>query len=134
MIEQYVMNAQLDIFTARQLRFIIDLHSEGNEQKPIGTIDLFDFDPTHSRAGVGILITKEEQGKGYASEALDLLIEYAFSTLQLHQLYCQVTSSNLISLNLFTKHGFEIIGLKKEWLRINNDWMDVYFLQLINKN
>jgi diamine N-acetyltransferase len=132
-IEQYVLNAQLDIYSARQLRFIIDLISNGDQPKSIGTIDLFDFDPMNSRAGLGILIVHEERGKGYASEALGLLIEYAFNTLQLHQIYCHITASNIASLNLFTKHGFEIIGLKKEWLHINNTWMDVYFLQLINK-
>ncbi len=133
-IEQYVMNAQLDIYSARQLRFMIDTAVHEEKSATIGTIDLYDFEPAHRRAGVGVLISKEERGKGYASEALDLLIDYAFNTLNLHQLYCHISSSNIVSLNLFANHRFEIIGLKKEWLLIDNKWVDEYILQRINPN
>ncbi len=131
-IEQYVMNAQLDIYITRQLRFMIDKTDPSGKVSTVGTIDLYDFEPAHRRAGVGVLIIREERGKGYASEALELLIDYAFNTLNLHQLYSHISSSNIVSLNLFAKHQFEIIGLKKEWLMIDNKWMDEYILQRIN--
>ncbi len=131
-IEQYVMNAQLDIYSTRQLRFMIEISGRTDEKSIIGTIDLYDFEPAHRRAGVGVLIINKERGKGYASEALELLIDYAFNTLNLHQLFCHITASNIISLNLFAKHHFEIIGLKKEWLLIDQKWEDEYILQRIN--
>ena len=55
----------------------------------IGTIDLFDYEPMHARAGLGIWIVQESNRRqGYAKEALRLIIEYAFFKLQLNQLYC----------------------------------------------
>ena len=126
------MNAQLDIFSTRQLRFMIDKVQPADQLNTIGTIDLYDFEPAHRRAGVGVLIISEERGKGYASEALELLIDYAFNTLNLHQLFSHISSSNIVSLNLFAKHKFEMAGLKKEWLLIDNQWVDEYILQRIN--
>ncbi len=130
-IEQYVMNSHQDIYTSKQLRLMIDLINPIAKNKTIGCIDLFDFDPKNKRAGIGILITKEQRAKGYASEALYLLIKYSFETLRLHQLYCNISVNNEVSLKLFQKFGFKIIGIKKEWLNINDKWVDEYMLQLI---
>ena len=130
-LEEYILNAQQDIYTAKQLRLMIILISTG---KAVGCIDLFDYDPQHLRAGVGILIDDNHRQKGYASEALSVLIEYAFTILHLHQLYCNVTPDNETSLQLFQKQNFKIIGLKKEWLRVKNSWVDEYMLQLLNED
>src|SRR3954469_9733252 len=83
-LEQFLVNAHEDIYTNKQLRLII---SENDKEDAVGAIDLFDFDPYHLRAGVGILIADEHRNKGYALEALQLLQEYAFKTLLLQQLY-----------------------------------------------
>ncbi|MCB0805499.1 MAG: GNAT family N-acetyltransferase [Bacteroidales bacterium] len=127
-IEQYVLNAGQDIFAAKQLRLMIVI-----SDKAIGSIDLFDFEPAHKRAGVGIMVVKNERNKGYASEALHVLVEYCFNVLHLHQLFCNISADNQASISLFSKEGFEIIGLKKEWLLIRNKWVDEYILQLINR-
>ncbi len=132
-IEQYVLNNAGDIFATRQLRLMIDLISESPERS-IGCVDLFDFDPSNMRAGIGIMIVEEERKKGYASEALDLMIEYAFNFLRLHQIYSNVIAENTASLELFRKKAFMVVGIKKEWLRSANAWSDEYLLQLINKN
>jgi len=130
-IEEYVMNTRKDIYAARQLRLMIDLHNSVPEIQPIGSIDLFDFDPLHLRAGVGILIREDYREKGYAGEALDLLKKYVFTTLHLHQLYCNIASDNEQSIRLFIKHGFEKCGIKKEWLRHENCWTDEWMFQCI---
>ncbi|MBC8489914.1 MAG: GNAT family N-acetyltransferase [Bacteroidetes bacterium] len=131
-LEQYVISSQQDIFTTKQLRLMIDKIDKGNQKVTIGSIDLFDFDPANKRAGIGILIVKEERRKGYAAEALELLLEYCFKILHLHQVYCNITINNTASLNLFKKHNFKIIGKKNEWLHIKDKWMDEYVLQLIH--
>ncbi|NBC82043.1 MAG: GNAT family N-acetyltransferase [Bacteroidetes bacterium] len=131
-ITQYVQNAHLDIYQTRQLRLMIDLHSE-EKTETIGAIDLFDFDPFHNRAGVGILIkNSDHRNKGFASEALSLFINYAFHTLQLHQLYCNIDETNDASMRLFEKHNFERIGKKRDWIKTNNGYIDEYIYQLIN--
>jgi diamine N-acetyltransferase len=129
-LEQYILNSHQDIFTTKQLRLMIELSVN---HQTIGAVDLFDFDPGHKRVGIGIMINKDNRGKGYSREALDLVINYCFNTLMVHQLFCNISSENEISMKLFTSTGFDIIGNKKDWLHINNQWKDEYLLQLINK-
>jgi diamine N-acetyltransferase len=128
-LEEYILNAHQDIYTAKQLRLMIAVNETG---ETAGCIDLFDFDPTNLRAGIGILICDEHRNKGYASEALEMLIDYAFNTLHLHQLYSSITYDNKASLKLFEKHNFALIGRKKDWVRHKDKWIDEYLLQLIN--
>ena len=131
-LKKYINNSYKDIFEAKQLRLMIDLKTENTIFKTIGTIDLFDYDSYHYRAGVGILIAeKNDRHQGFANEALKVLINYAFNTLYLHQLYCNITKDNASSLKLFTNLGFNIVGEKKDWLKTNDGWLGEYFLQLI---
>ncbi len=129
-LEQYIASAHQDIYSVKQLRLVICK----DKNEPVGCIDLFDFEPNHQRAGVGVLIAdKNERGKGYASEALKLLIDYCFSTLNLHQLYCNIATDNEASVLLFQKHGFQITGIKKQWVRDGEKFKDELLLQLIKK-
>ncbi|MFA7105384.1 MAG: GNAT family N-acetyltransferase, partial [Dysgonamonadaceae bacterium] len=77
-IKQYINRSGENIFQTHQQRFIVELKSS---KQSIGTIDLYDFDPFHKRAGVGILVDKKFQGKGLGSQILTLLEEYAFGFL-----------------------------------------------------
>lgn len=130
-LEQYILSSHQDIYTNKQLRLMIDFNA-GGVIETIGSIDLFDFEPMHKRAGVGILLDAKYRSKGFASKALDKLIDYCFNTLSLKQLYCNISADNEVSINLFKKHKFQEIGLKKDWLFINNKWVDEYIFQLIN--
>ena len=126
-LEQYLASAHQDIYTVKQQRFMI-CHLSDN--KPLGTIELFDFDPNHQRAGIGILIAeKSERKKGYASEAVDIMIQYGFEVLNLRQLYCNITTDNEPSISLFQKHKFEISGNKKQWIRDGKQFKDELILQ-----
>ena len=127
-LEEFISNSNLDIYTTKQLRLMIEIISS---KKAIGCIDLFDFDPFNNRAGIGILICNQERNKGYATEALELLIHYCFNTLLLKQVYCNIICDNTKSLSLFKKFNFEIIGIKKKWIRKRDFWIDEYMLQLI---
>lgn len=133
-IEEYIMNARQDIYAARQLRLMIALKKNLPHTAPIGAIDLFDFDPLHLRAGVGILIQEEYRGKGYAREALVMLIRYAFNMLRLHQLYCNIAESNVASRALFESMGFVSCGVKKAWLNEGGTWQNEWMFQLISSD
>jgi len=128
-LEQYIFSQEKDPFKSGQIRFIIEVVSSGDI---VGSIDLFDVDAFNKRAGVAIVILERYRNKGIASEALKILIDFSFRTLELHQLYCNIESENKASLKLFTGSGFEISGLKKDWNRYEGKWVDEYFLQLIS--
>mgnify|MGYP002132319676 CR=1 FL=1 len=107
LIRQYLENAQQDIYEAKQLRFVICLQSN---QLPIGMIDLFDFDPKNNRAGIGIVIQSiNDRNKNIGSEALHLMIQYAFHNLNLHSIapknqYLE-THRNLLKLHQHTSQN-----------------------------
>ncbi len=126
-LEQYILNASNNIFEDKQLRLVI----ADKEGRQIGIIDLFDFDPHHKRAAVGIIIGKEYRYQGYGSEALSLLIVYASKVLNLQQLYCGVGVQNEHSMKLFQNKGFIVTGTRKSWRLQERKWLDEHFLQLI---
>ncbi|MFN3916771.1 MAG: GNAT family N-acetyltransferase [Flavobacteriales bacterium] len=128
-MEQYVNSAH-DLYSQREVRFMI-ICKEINET--VGAIDLFDFDPFHQRAGIGILIDKNQRKQGFAEAALTCLMNYAFTHLQLNSLYASVGENNPVSLHLFTKVGFECTGLRKAWIKTTEGYIDEHFLQLINR-
>ena len=128
-LKQYLANAQQDIYEAKQLRLVIvDAENEIN----IGLIDLFDYNAQHQRAGIGILILKKYQNKGYAFEALKLFLNYAFNKINLHQIYANIPDDNLKSITLFEKFNFNIIGTKKDWIISDSLFKNVNLYQLIN--
>lgn len=125
-IEQYILNSQRDIYESKQLRLVI----ETPDGTPVGAVDLFDFDPFHQRAGVGILIHNTgERQKGYATDALLLMCSYAKEILGLHQLFANITADNEASLRLFVKCGFELCGQKKDWVKSGQEWKDEFVFQ-----
>ena len=106
-LSDYIANATADIKAAKQYRFVIDLNST-----PIGFIDLFDH--RANSAGVGVIIAENYRNKGYAKQALHLLSDYAFTTINLFKLHCTIAKDNLESIKLFTSCGFGELESKKE--------------------
>jgi diamine N-acetyltransferase len=131
-LEQYILTTHHDLYIEKQLRLMIDLILPKGGRRTIGVIDLYDFDPVHKRAGVGIFVVPEEQRKGYAYEVLQSLIRYCFEILKLHMLHCSISTDNTPSIRLFQKAGFVQCGLKKEWRALRDGWMDEMMFQLIH--
>lgn len=130
LVRQYLENAHQDIYEAKQLRLAI---CEFDDDLTIGLIDLFEFDPKNNRAGVGILIKDtKNRNQGIGTEALQLLINYAFHHLNLNQLFANIDTENEGSLKLFTKFGFQKIGTKKQWNLVNGKYKDEVLLQLLH--
>jgi len=127
-LHQYLENAHFDLYEAKQIRLIIEEKASG---LPIGTLDLYDFEPFHSRAGIGILIDESFQRKSYAFMSMKLMIGYAFDYLKISQLYAFIPADNLPSLHLFRKLNFSESGHLKQWNKTPNGNMDVYIYQLL---
>jgi diamine N-acetyltransferase len=129
-LKQYLEHAGKDIYEAKQLRLMIQLKSN---HRPLGAIDLFDFDPHHRRAGLGILIAEpSDRRKGYAREALETMISYCFEVLHLHQLYCHIAAGNSASIKLFKEAGFQESGRKRDWIFNGEHYEDELLYQMIS--
>lgn len=129
-LRQYIEGSQCDMYADKQLRLMIVRRAD---HRTIGTIDLSDFVPLHSHAAVGIALHTDFRGEGYASDALQLLCDYAFNFLQIHQLYAHVAIENEASMKLFASCGFDQCGLLKEWLLTTEGYKDAALLQRINR-
>ena len=125
-LSTYIANAHQDIYEAKQLRLIVEYKNSS-----IGMIDLFDFNPQHKRAGIGILILEKYQNKKFAKISLDLFISYCFNTLHLHQLYANITPENKASIKLFINSNFKQVGIKKDWIYTNSGYKDEILFQLV---
>jgi diamine N-acetyltransferase len=130
-LREYIKSAPKDIYENRQLRLIIDVDDDGKVVS-VGAIDLFDYDPYHNRAAIGIFIDKAYQRAGYGSEALQVIKNYAFSYLHLKMLFCHIGADNPASVAFFKNAGFEVCGQIKEWLKGVNGYIDSLVLQCIN--
>jgi diamine N-acetyltransferase len=127
LIKQYLENCHKDIYEVKQLRLVIVT----NDNEAVGFVDLFDFDPKNDKVGLGILILNEARGKKYGREALELLIDYVFKNLYVHQIYANVLEDNVISIKLFESLGFFKSGVKKDWILEGNQYKSEYLFQLI---
>ena len=126
-IEQFLLSNS-DWIANRQLRLMIE---SPQEKEPVGCVDLFEYDPIHQRAGIGILIAEPYRGKGYATRAVKLTLEYLFKDLLLHQVHCLVDAQNTHSQQLFESLGFQRCGLRKDWIKTPEGYLDVIFYQLL---
>jgi diamine N-acetyltransferase len=130
-LKQYLENAHKDIYEAKQVRLVI---CSLDTQRPLGFVDLFDFDPKHNRVGVGIVVFNlVDRNKGFAQQSLELLCKYAFEHLNVHQLYANITEDNTASIHLFEKVGFVKAGIKKDWIFSGEAYKNELIYQYFNE-
>lgn len=127
-LKQYIENSANDVYADKQIRLMIVRQADG---VILGTIDVTDFVPLHSRGAVGVALIKEYRGNGYAKDALSLLCDYVFDFLRMKQLYAHIPVDNEPSQALFASCGFQTCGVLKEWLRISDGYKDVVMMQLV---
>ncbi len=126
-----LIEQQQNIRSTGQLRMMICLNQT---RESVGAIDLYDVDFKNGNAAIGILIGEAcHKRKGYASEGLGLIVQYARDILALHNLYCSVQADNPESISLFEKYGFEKIGTRKEWFLYRGKRIDEISYQLCLK-
>jgi len=128
-IEEFLLNNN-DLMSMKQLRLMIEDTQNGAQ---VGCIDIYDYDEFNSRAGFGILIDEKYRGKDYAKNAISLLLKYCFNTLLLNQIYALVLETNVNSINLFESLGFVRCGVKKQWYKTADGFVDQIEYQYIRK-
>ena len=124
-LQQYILNSTNDIYADKQMRLVI--LDENN--KPVGLLDLFNFEPRHLRAEMGIAVKKTAQNQGYGQNAVKLAIKYAKNILHLHQICALVDLDNIPSMKLFLNSGFKHNATLKHWLYDGNTFHDVAVMQ-----
>lgn len=91
------------IHDQEERRFIIEY-----DKTRVGLVELMEINYIHRRSEFQIIIDPSHQGKGHASSAAKLAMDYAFSTLNLYKLYLIVDKENKKAIHIYTKLGFEV--------------------------
>ncbi len=108
------------IHDQRERRFVVE---SGGEKA--GLVELVEIDHVHRRAEFQIIIIPEHQGKGLASRATKLAMDYGFNVLNLYKLYLIVDKENPKALHIYTKLGFRVEGELIHEFFINGEYRNV---------
>ena len=127
-------NDGADIYASQQLRLMADVEEIGNKPTTVGCIDLFDFEPYHRHAAIGMLVDSRYRHKGYGEAMLKQLEEFAARHLNIHLLYCDIAASNIACLALYKKNGYREVGVRKEWIWNGNSWEDAVTVEKVIEN
>ena len=92
----------------------------------LGTAILSDIDQKNGTAHIHIKMAKEGRGKGYAAEAINLLVDYAFAELRLHCIYANILCYNEASVRLFEKCGFRREGVLRARVYKQGSYIDQF--------
>ncbi len=125
-LHNYIAGTTNDIYADCQMRLMVD-DSNGVS---VGIADIINFSPAHRRAEVGIVIKDSYRKRGLATAALRQLVDYARTTLHLHQLYAIVPRENTVSARLFVRLGFGVTATLPNWLFDGTKYHDVLVMQL----
>jgi len=98
----------------------------------IGTCQLHSINKIHRNAELQIRLGNVSlRGQGYGTEAVRLLLEFAFKDLNLRRVYLHVFSSNLAAIHVYEKAGFTREGLLRKAAYINGEYVDVVVMGIL---
>ncbi|SIS39630.1 GNAT family N-acetyltransferase [Salimicrobium flavidum] len=115
--------------SGRHRRFVIS-----KDEKSIGLTGLYDIEPVHRNTEFGIMIDPVHQGNGHAVEVTEMMVDYAFRTLNLHKVHLVVAKENEKAVHIYEKIGFQIEGDMKEHYFINGKYHDAYMMAIFQES
>ena len=98
----------------------------------IGSISIHNIDHLNRNAFLGIFIGEEEyRCKGYGAEAIRLILDYGFNTLNLHNIMLSVKADNVEGIACYKKVGFRESGRRREWVFKDGKYIDVLYMDIL---
>lgn len=98
----------------------------------IGNCELFAIHPVERNAELGIAIGRKDYwGRGYGREAVRLLCEHAFRTLNLHKVFLRVDATNERAIRCYTSVGFKPEGRLRDNVFADGRYIDTLLLGLL---
>lgn len=106
----------------KAIRFSI-IEIESNEI--IGSCGYNSIDFENAKAEIGYDIARAFWGRGYASEAICSLLDYAFSSLKLNRIEAKVEPENVKSVKVLQKLNFTFEGTLRQYEKVNGKFNDL---------
>ena len=118
---------------ARQETEIVFLIYERSSGHPIGITGLDEVDMRNRTAEFGISIGEPDaRGKGYGTETTQLVLDYAFTGLGLHNVLLTVFEYNLPAIRAYTKAGFNEFGRRRESIFMGGRLWDIIYMECLS--
>lgn len=108
--------------------------TEKNSDKCIGIMGFYRTQPEHFRTELGYMIVPEHKGKGYVTEAVKTLIDFAFNQLNFHSIEAVIDARHSASERILIKNGFTKEAHFKENFFYNNEFTDTVIYSLLKRN
>lgn len=100
--------------------------------RPIGHVNLRDVNTIHRTAEIGVLIgARDCRGKGYGTEVVRLLLDFAFNGLNLHNVWLDTLSINPSAVASYRRAGFREIGRRREAYRVGRQTYDIILMDCL---
>ncbi|WGU92501.1 GNAT family protein [Paenibacillus dendritiformis] len=106
----------------KAIRFSI-IEIESNEI--IGSCGYNSIDFENAKAEIGYDIARAFWGRGYASEAICSLLDYAFSSLKLNRIEAKVEPENVKSVKVLQKLNFTFEGTLRQYEKVKGKFNDL---------
>ncbi len=100
----------------------------------VGLTGFFPAWQNYQQAEVGFILHPEFQGKGYGSESLQEVMDFAFNICGFHRLQANVLEGNIASRRMLEKCGFQLEGCLRESYRIDGKWHNDWLLGCLAKD
>lgn len=98
----------------------------------IGCISLQNINHLNRNAFISIFIGEEEnRSKSYGAEAIRLILEYGFKTMNLNNIMLSVHADNFAGISCYKKVGFQEAGRRREWVFKDGKYIDVIFMDIL---
>ncbi|WP_267640760.1 GNAT family N-acetyltransferase [Haloarchaeobius amylolyticus] len=120
----------LDSVTVRENLAFVAIHAG----ERVGFVALFDVEHVPGRARLGYWVVPEHQGEGYATEMVDLVVEYAFDELRLHKVTADTLAANEASQRVLEKLGFDREGVLREHEYIDGSFVDSHLYAILRSD
>jgi RimJ/RimL family protein N-acetyltransferase len=103
------------------------------EDKVIGDIGIGDFDWAAGTTWVGIGIGEPDfRGKGYGTDAMRIILRYAFEELNLHRVNLSVFEFNKRAIRSYEKCGFKYEGVMREFIYKEDKRWDIWNMGILH--
>ncbi len=99
----------------------------------IGIVHLHTKDLINNNCKIGYVIGYKYTKKGYAKEACQKIINFAFDNLNFHRIQADITMENIPSINLAKSLGMQLEGIKKDGYKLGESYYDENIYVLLNQ-
>ena len=108
--------------------------TEKDNDKCIGILGFHRTQPEHYRTELGYMIAPEHWGKGYVTEGVKTILNYAFNVLNFHSIEAVIDSRHIASEKVLQKCSFTKEAHFKENFFYNNEFTDTVIYSLLKRN